>query len=169
MFGRKKGLEEGSYIFASKPDGEYQNIIVGIVTGVDGPKIGVSGIIINPAGLKNKVSQGKAGPHSADILKNPTPENCILAFVYRTEHETFNQVMDLNADKVVQIPPKLYSVLDGWIRESLPELINNVLSLPEGAERDQAKRVLKQRIETLYDKNLKQNLYSVCRSLKILN
>ena len=42
MFGRKKGLEEGSYIFASKPDGEYQNIIVGIVTGVDGPKIGVS-------------------------------------------------------------------------------------------------------------------------------
>jgi hypothetical protein len=77
--------------------------------------------------------------------------------------------MDLNADKVVQIPPKLYSVLDGWIRESLPELINNVLSLPEGAERDQAKRVLKQRMETLYDKNLKQNLYSVCRSLKILN
>jgi hypothetical protein len=92
-----------------------------------------------------------------------------MAFIYRTEHETFNQVLDINEDKVVQISPKLYSVLDGWIRESLSELLNNVLSLPEGPERDQAKRLLKQRMETLYDKNLKQNLYSVCRSLKILN
>jgi hypothetical protein len=169
MFGRKKGLEEGSYVFASKPDGQYQNIIVGVVTGIDGSKIGVSGLIINPAGLKNKVSQGKAGPQSEEILKNPTPENCILAFVYRTEHDTFNEVLDLGQNKVIQIPPKLYSVLDGWMRESLPELINNVLSLPQGPERDQAKRVLKQRMDTLYDKNLKQNLYSVCRSLKILN
>ena len=169
MFGRKKALEEGSYVFASKPDGEYQNIIVGVVTGIDGQKIGVSGIIINAAGLKNKVSQGKAGPRSAEILKNPTPDNCILAFVYRTEHETFNQVLDLNEDKVIQISPKLYSVLDGWIRESLPEVLNNVLSLPEGEEKERAKRALKQRMDTLYDKNLKQNLYSVCRSLKILN
>ncbi|MEM4378858.1 MAG: hypothetical protein QXX85_07755 [Candidatus Nitrosotenuis sp.] len=169
MFGRKKGLQEGSYIFTAKPDGEYKNIIIGVVTGIEGSKIGVSGIIINPAGLKNKVSQGKAGPRSVEILKNPTPENCILAFIYRTEHETFNEEMDLNENKVIEISPKLYSVLDGWIRESLPELLNNVLSLPEGQERDQAKRILKQRMETLYDKNLKQNLYSVCRSLKILN
>lgn len=169
MFGRKKGLEEGSFVFATKPDGEYQNIIFGAVTGIDASKIGVSGLIVNPAGLKNKVTQGKAGPRSLEILKSPTPENCIMAFIYRTEHETFNQVLDINEDKVVQISPKLYSVLDGWIRESLSELLNNVLSLPEGPERDQAKRLLKQRMETLYDKNLKQNLYSVCRSLKILN
>ncbi|MEM3064753.1 MAG: hypothetical protein QW177_05210 [Candidatus Nitrosotenuis sp.] len=169
MFGRKKGLQEGSYVFATKPDGEYKNIIIGVVTGIEGSKIGVSGIIVNPAGLKNKVSQGKAGPRSVEILKNPTPENCILAFVYRTEHETFNEEMDLNENKVIEISPALYSVLDGWIRESLPELLNNVLSLPDGPERDQAKRVLRQRMETLYDKNLKKNLYSVCRSLKILN
>jgi hypothetical protein len=169
MFGRKKGLEEGSFVFATKPDGEYQNIIFGVVTGIDASKIGVSGLIVNPAGLKNKVTQGKAGPRSLEILKSPTPENCIMAFIYRTEHETFNQVLDINEDKVIQISPKLYSVLDGWIRESLSELLNNVLSLPEGPERDQAKRLLKQRMETLYDKNLKQNLYSVCRSLKILN
>jgi hypothetical protein len=169
MFGRKKGLEEGAFVFASKADGEYQNIIFGVVTGVDGSKIGVSGLIVNPVGLKNKIAQGKAGPKSAEILKDPTPENCILAFIYRTEHETFNEILDLNENKVIEIPSKLYSVLDGWIRESLPELLNNVLSLPEGEEKQQAKRLLKQRMETLYDKNLKQNLYSVCRSLKILN
>ena len=134
-------------------------------TGIDGSKVGISGLIVNPAGLKNKVSQGKAGPHSEEILKNPTPENCILGFVYRTEHDTFNDTLDLNENKIIQISEKAYNVLDGWIRESLPELLNNVLSLPEGAERDLAKRLVKQRMDTLYDKNLKQNLYSVCRSL----
>jgi hypothetical protein len=132
MFGRKKELKEGDYVFAPRPDGEYQNIVFGVVTGIDGSKIGVSGLVVKPVGLKNKVSQGKAGPRSAEILKTPTPENCIMAFIYRTEHETFNQVLDLNEDKVVQIPPKLYSVLDGWIRESLSELLNNVLSIPYG-------------------------------------
>jgi len=170
VFGRKpKELQEGSYIFASKPDGQYHNVIVAAVTGIDGDKIGASGLIINMAGLKNKVSQGKAGPRSEEILKNPTPENCILGFVYRTEHDTFNDTLNIKENNVIEISEKAFYVLDGWIRESLPELINNVLSLPEGAERDQAKRILKQRMDTLYDKNLKQNLYSVCRSLKILN
>ena len=170
MFGRKKKeLQEGAYVFASKPDGQYTNVIFGVVTGIDGSKIGVSGLVVNMAGLKNKVSQGKAGPRSEEILKNPNPENCILGFVYRTEHDTFNGELDLTENKVQEISEKSFDVLDGWIRESLPELINAVLSLPEGAERDQAKRIVKQRMDTLYDKNLKQNLYSVCRSLKILN
>ena len=77
-------------------------------------------------------------------------------------------VMDLEVDRVVQIPPKVYLILDGWVRESLPELLNNVLSLPAGQEKDQAKRILKHRMDSLYDKNLKRHLYSVCRSLKIL-
>ncbi|MEM4391169.1 MAG: hypothetical protein QXG67_00065 [Candidatus Nitrosotenuis sp.] len=169
MFGRKKQLREGDFVFASKPDGEFRNMIFGMATGIDGDKVGVSGLIVNPVGLKNKVSQGKAGPRSAEILKDPTAENCILAFIYRTEHETFNEVLDINDNRVVPISEKAHSVLDGWIRESIPELLNGVLSLPDGPEKDQAKRLVKQRMDTLYDKNLKHNLYSVCRSLKILN
>jgi hypothetical protein len=169
MFGRKKQLKEGDFVFASKPDGEFRNMIFGMATGIDGDKVGVSGLIVNPVGLKNKISQGKAGPRSSEILKDPTPENCILAFIYRTEHETFNEVLDINDNRVVPISEKAHSVLDGWIRESIPELLNGVLSLPEGPEKDQAKRLVKQRMDTLFDKNLKHNLYSVCRSLKILN
>lgn len=79
MFGRKpKQLQEGNYVFATKPDGQFTNVIVGAVTGIDGDKIGVSGLIINMAGLKNKVSQGKAGPRSEEILKNPTPQTAFL-------------------------------------------------------------------------------------------
>ena len=59
MFGRKKGqLKEGDYVFTSRPDGEYTNMIFGSVTGIDGDKIGVNGFLVNPSGLKNKVSQG---------------------------------------------------------------------------------------------------------------
>jgi hypothetical protein len=168
MFG-KKTWREGDYVFAIQPDGEYTKVIVGIATGVEGSKIGINGIIINPVGLKNKISQGKAGPKSAEILKNPNYENYVFALIYRVEFENFTGVLDLSLDSVVKIHKKIYAVIDGWVRESLPELINNVLSLSDGSEKEQGKRILKQRMDTLYDKDLKKYLYSVCRSLKILN
>ena len=166
----KKGLpKEGDFIFARQPDGEYNKIIFGAVTGVQGNKIGVSGIIINPVGLKNKIEQGKAGKRSIEILKNPNPDNCIFLLIYRIEYDNFNGVLDLDEQQVLELPNRVYATLDGWIRESLSELINNVLSLPSGSERDQAKIVLKQRMDTLFDKQLKRTLYAICRSLKILN
>lgn len=169
MFGKKPVLKEGSQIFSIRPNGKYNDFIFGIVTGVEGRKVGVTGVIVNPVGLKNKIEQGKAGERSMEILQHPTPDNIVLALVYRVEHENFAEVLDLDKDKCDLLPPKIYSVLDGWIRESLPELINNVLSLPPGSERDDAKRVLRHRMDTLLDKNLKRTLYSVCRSLRILN
>ena len=170
MFGLgKKGLKEGDFIFARRADGEYNKIIFGAVTGVDGKKIGVNGILINPVGLKNKVDQGKAGPRSVEILKNPNPDNCIQLLIYRIEHEDFNEVVDLDKEQVLQIPNRVYATMEGWIREGISELTNAVLSLPPGDERDEAKRILKQRRDTLFDKSLKRTLYSVCRSLKILN
>lgn len=170
MFGKKKeGLKEGDYVFSSKRDGDYKNFIFGAVTGVEGSKIGVNGLIVNPVGLKNKLSQGKAGIRAEEILENPTPDNCILALIYRIEHENFAEVLDLKSDRVVQIAPRVYAILDGWIHESLSELFNNVLSLPAGDEKDKAKRLLNHKRDTLYDKNLKRNMYAICRSLKILN
>ena len=169
MFGKKPVLKEGVHVFSTKPNGNYNDFIFGIVTGVDGRKVGVNGIIVNPVGLKNKIDQRKTGERSMEILQHPTPDNIILALVYRVEHDNFAEVIDLDKDKCDLLPPKIYSVLDGWIRESLPELINNVLSLPPGSERDEAKRVLRHRMDTLLDKNLKRTLYSICRSLKILN
>ncbi len=167
--GRKGLPKEGDFIFARQPDGEYNKIIFGAVTGIQGTKIGVNGIIINPVGLKNKIEQGKAGTRSVEILKNPNPDNCIQILIYRIEHDNFNEIIDLNEHQVLELPNRVYATLEGWIRESLSELVNNVLSLPPGSERDEAKRILKQRMDTLFDKSLKRTLYSVCRSLKILN
>lgn len=169
MFGKKPQLKEGVHVFSTRKNGEYDDFIFGVVTGVEGRKVGVNGVIVNPVGLKNKIAQGKAGDRSLEILKHPTPDNIILALVYRVEHENFANILDLDQDKCDMIPPKVYQMLDGWVRESLSELVNNVLSLPDGPERDQAKRVVKQKMDSLIDKNLKRTLYSICRSLKILN
>ena len=169
MFGKKeRELKLDDYVFTSRPDGDFTNMIFGTVTGIDGNRIGVNGFIVNPVGLKNKVSQGKAGDRSLEILKEPTSENCIFALIYRIEYENFTAELDLETQKVEIISRRIFTILDGWIRESLSELINNVLSLPDGKEKDQAKRILQQRMENLYDRNLKSHLYSICRSLKIL-
>jgi len=169
MFGKKPALKEGTYVFSTKKNGEYNDFIFGAITGIEDRKVGITGVIVNPVGLKNKLAQGKTGERSREILQFPTPDNVVLALVYRVEHENYSAVLDLDEDKCDLLPPKVFEMLDGWIRESLPEFINNVLSLPEGAERDEAKRILKNRMETLSDKNLKRTLYSICRSLKILN
>jgi len=169
MFGKKPTLKEGTPVFSIKKNGDYNDFIFGIVTGVDGRQVGINGIIVNPIGLKNKIAQGKTGERSQEILLHPTPDNVVLALVYRVEHENYAEVIDLDVDKCDILPPKIYAMLDGWIRESLPEFINTVLSLPPGSERDEAKRVLKNRMDTLTDPTLKRTLYAVCRSLKILN
>ncbi|MCG3779399.1 MAG: hypothetical protein MT332_02040 [Candidatus Nitrosopumilus limneticus] len=169
MFSSKPTLKEGTHIFSIKKNGEFNDFIFAVVSGVDGKKVGVNGVIVNPIGLKNKIAQGKTGQRSQEILNHPTPDNVVLALVYRVEFENFADVLDLDVDKCDIIPPKIYAVLDGWIRESLPEFINTVLSLAPGNERDQAKRILKNRMDTLTDPNLRRTLYSVCRSLKILN
>ena len=169
MFGKKLTLKEGTHVFATKKNGDYFDFIFGVVTGVDDRKVGVNGVIVNPVGLKNKVEQGKTGERSREILEHPTPDNVVLALVYRIEYENFADIVNLDKDKCDLIPPQVYQMMDGWIRESLSEFLNNVLSLPLGSERDEAKRVLKHRMESLVDKNLKRTLYSVCRSLRILN
>ena len=169
MFGKKPELKEGSYIFSIKKNGDYNDFIFGAVTGIDGKKVGITGVIVNPVGLKNKLEQGKTGERSREILENPTPDNVVLALVYRVEHENYSGILDLDSDKCDLLPPKVFGMLDGWIRESLPEFINNVLSLPVGTDRDEAKHILKNRMETLTDPHLKRTLYSICRSLKILN
>lgn len=169
MFGRKPTLKEGTTVFSIKKNGEFYDFIFGVVTGVDGRKVGVNGVIVNPVGLKNKVAQGKTGERSREILEHPNHDNVVLALVYRVEHENYAEVLDLDVDKCDILPPKVYSMLDGWIRESLPEFFNAVLSLPEGSERDEAKRVLRSRKDTLSDQHLKRTVYAVCRSLKILN
>jgi len=47
-------IKEGVHVFSVKENGDYKDFIFATVTGVEGRKVGVSGVIVNPVGLKNK-------------------------------------------------------------------------------------------------------------------
>src|SRR5210317_2582645 len=104
MFGRKPKLEEGTQIFSVKKNGEFYDFIFGIVTGVDGRRVGVNGVIVNPVGLKNKIAQGKTGERSREILEHPNPDNVVLALVHRVEHENYAAELNLDEEKCDIIP-----------------------------------------------------------------
>jgi len=61
MFGKKPTLKEGSHVFSTKKNGDFNDFIFGVVSGIDGRKVGINGVIVNPVGLKNKIAQGKTG------------------------------------------------------------------------------------------------------------
>ncbi|KKK97999.1 hypothetical protein LCGC14_2647160, partial [marine sediment metagenome] len=48
----------------------------------------------------------------------------------RIEHENYTDVIDMDKERITPISKNAYAVLDGWVREEIPELVNNVLSLP---------------------------------------
>ena len=85
MFGKKPELSIGTNVFSTKKNGEFFDFIFGTVTGIEDNKVGINGIIVNPVGLKNKLAQGKTGEfRSREILQYPTPDNVVLALVYRS-------------------------------------------------------------------------------------
>ena len=151
---RKPGLKEGVHVFTRVPAGEYRDFVIGTVTGVDGDKIGVKGTRVDMVGLKNKVAQGNAEEWSIEILTSPTPDNVIMGLMSMVERHDFAQVLD--ADECDVIPPTVYAATDGCIQESLPELLNAVLSLPQGEEKDRVRRIARHRMDILLDKNLER-------------
>ena len=136
MYGKKLALKDGTHVFSTKKNGDFYDFIFGTITGIDGRQVGISSIIVNPVGLKNKVEQGKTGERSREILEHPTPDNVVLALVYRVEYENFAKVINLDKDRCDLIPPQVYAMLDGWIREDISEFLNKLLSLPLDSERD---------------------------------
>jgi hypothetical protein len=58
--------------------------------------------------------------------------------------------------------------LDGWIKENLSEMFANVISSYSEEERDHFRSVLIEKMNSLYDKDLKDHVYAVVRSTRIL-
>jgi hypothetical protein len=80
----------------------------------------------------------------------------------------FNQEVDQSIDKTIWINEKRYFVLDGWIRENLPDMFADVLRANSDDQRLQAREILLEKMNSLYEKDLKDHLYAVARSTKIL-
>jgi hypothetical protein len=50
VFGKKHQPKEGERVFSVKKNGEYNDFIFGVITGVEGRKVGVNGVIVPNTG-----------------------------------------------------------------------------------------------------------------------
>jgi hypothetical protein len=169
MFGRSKGkIKAGECVFVSQPYDKYTRVIIGRITSTDGPRVNVEGFSIIPAGLIDKVRSGQGEGRPKEVLMSPDPNNCIFMLIDRVETGSFNGEVDENSSKVTWINEERYHVLDGWIKENLPEMFANVLRAHTPEDRAQARATLLEKMNSLYERELKEHLYAVARSTKIL-
>ena len=167
MFGRGR-IRRGDYLFVVKKDQSYNTLIIGRAEEVDGDRIQVRGTYIRPVGLIERVKSGRAEGRPKEVLDNPDPNNCIFMLIDQVESGIFSEEVDRNGNKITWINEKRYYVLDGWVRENLPDMFSDVLRARSEEERLQARATLLEKMNSLYEKDLKDHLYAVARSTKIL-
>ena len=173
MFGlSRKGVKAGDYVFLFQKDDEGSRnsgrIIIGRVQSSQSGKVHIVGTYIRPQGLAERVREGRAGSRSSEVLASPDPNNCIFLLIDRVESGSFNDTVDDSKSRVVWINQNRYLVLDGWIKENLPDLFAAALSASSEDERAHARRTLIEKMDSLYERDLKDHVYAVARSAKIL-
>jgi hypothetical protein len=167
MFGRR-GIKAGDYVFVVQNEGEFNRIVIGRVQSMSGPKLHVVGTYIRPQGLIQRVKAGRAGDRSKEVLNNPDPNNCIFMLIDRVETGRFNEEIDQRTSRAIWINENRYLVLDGWIKDNFPDIFAAVLSAKSNEERAQARSLLLEKMSSVYERELKEHVYAVARSTKIL-
>lgn len=167
MFGRGR-IKAGDYLFVVKKDQNYNNLIIGQAQSVNGSRIYIRGIYVRPVGLIERIQSGRATGRPEEVLHNPDPNNCIFMLIDKVETGIFSEEIDQGTSKVTWINEKRFYVLDGWIRENLPDMFADVLRANTEQDRLQARHILLEKMNSLYEKDLKDHLYAVARSTKIL-
>src|SRR5262249_46443300 len=127
MFGRGK-IKPGDHVFVVHHDQQVNTIVIGKVQSVDGDKLRINGTKIKPVGLLERVKAGRAVGRPREVLENPDPNNCIFLLIDRVETQIFSEEVNQKLSKTIWINEKRYYVLDGWIRENLPDIFASVLS-----------------------------------------
>ncbi len=167
MFGRGR-IKLGDHVFVVDKDHKYTKLVIGRVQAVRGRMLLVQGTYIRPIGLIQRVESGYALGRPQEVLQNPDPNNCIFMLIDRVEAGYFNGELDQDVIKATWINEKRYYVLDGWIREHLPDMFADVLRASTEQERLDARTILLEKMNSLYEKDLKDHLYTVVRSTNIL-
>lgn len=167
MFG-KGGIKPGEFVFIVQKDGEYNKILIGRIQGVNGSKVRIAGTQIRPSGLIQRVGAGSAGERSKQVLSSPDPNNCIFMLIDRVETATFAGEVDQAVERVIWINENRYLVLDGWIKENFPEIFAAALMSPTEEDRQHARAILREKMGSLYERDLKEHVYAVARSARLL-
>jgi hypothetical protein len=167
MFG-KTGLKPGNYAFVVQKDGDHSRLVIGRIQSVNGNSVHITGTYIKPQGLIDRVKAGRSTERMAQVLSNPDPNNCIYLLIDRVETGSFNEPVDQSSSRVIWINENRYLVLDGWIKENFPDIFASALSASSDDERAQARSLLLEKMNSLYERDLKEHVYAVARSAKLL-
>ena len=167
MFGIGK-IKNGDYVFAVEKEKDYAKIILGRVQSVDKNLLTILGSYIQPTGLIAKKQSGIIGQRSQEVLNDPDPDNCIFILIDRIETGNYYGNIDQTVNKVKWINEKRFFVLEGWIKENMPEMFADVIHSHTDEEKLHYRSILIEKMNSLYDKDLKEHVYAVARSIKIL-
>lgn len=167
MFGMSK-LKPGSFVFVVKRDDTSNYIVIGRIVSDADKVYRIRGTFIRPIGLIERIRAGRAQGKPIDALNNPDPNNCIFFIIDRLDTGNFDEVVDPRVDKIISINENRYFVLDGWIKESMPELFSNYFNSTSEDEKAEARSILINRMNSLMSQELKEHVYAVARSSQIL-
>jgi len=167
LFGRNK-IKDGDYVFLSQEYSEKIRVVIGRIISLTDSIARIRGSYVIPLGLIEKVSSGRGEGRPREVLQNPDPNNCIFMLIDNVETGNFDEEIDINSSKIKWINEERFHVLDGWIKENLPEIFANVLRAKSNEDRMQARTILLEKMNSLYERDLKDHMYAVARSTKIL-
>jgi hypothetical protein len=167
LFGKNK-LKDGDYVFVSQEYPEKIRLVIGRIISLTDSMARIRGSYVIPLGLIEKVSSGRGEGRPREVLQNPDPNNCIFMLIDNVETGNFDEEIDINSSKIKWINEERFHVLDGWIKENLPEVFANVLRAKSNEDRLQARAILLEKMNSLYERDLKDHMYAVARSTKIL-
>lgn len=167
LFGRNK-IKDGDYVFVSQEYSEKIRIVIGRIISLTESIARIRGSYVIPLGLIEKVSSGRGEGRPREVLQNPDPNNCIFMLIDNVETGNFDEEIDINSSKIKWINEERFHVLDGWIKENLPEVFANVLRAKSNEDRMEARTILLEKMNSLYERDLKDHMYAVARSTKIL-
>jgi len=168
MFRSRGGIKPGQYVFVVQKDGKYNKIVIGRIRSITGSRVHIIGTYVRPLGLIERIESGRASGRPGEVLNNPDPNNCIFMLIDRVEAGRFDDEVDQSISRVVWINESRYLVLDGWIKENLPDIFAAALSAGTEESRAQARQTLIEKMDSLYERELKEHVYAVARSAKIL-
>lgn len=167
LFGRNK-IKDGDYVFVSQEYSEKIRVVIGRIISLTDSIARIRGSYVIPLGLIEKVSSGRGEGRPREVLQNPDPNNCIFMLIDNVETGNFDEEIDINSSNIKWINEERFHVLDGWIKENLPEIFANVLRAKSNEDRMQARTILLEKMNSLYERDLKDHMYAVARSTKIL-
>jgi len=169
VFGKGGGIKPGEFVFVVQKDNEYYNrLVIGRIQAVNGSRVHITGTQIRPSGLAERIRARRAGDRSRQVLTSPDPNNCIFMLIDHVDTSPFNAEVDQAVDRVIWINENRYLVLDGWIKENLPDIFAAALTSPTGEGRQQAKAALREKMGALYERDLKDHVYAVARSARLI-